>query len=133
MDDPSLLVSTTVATFYAARRCVLRYLALPRPGFLAVYPISRSPDPKTNLYNFERMILQPWYVKPTFWSKWGPTALQLLAFGGRSPGSQGDRFKPQGYDLPFVGPAPQEGKGIKEMQPDITKLMARDVGTCPFS
>lgn len=79
------------------------------------------------------MLIQPWYVKPTLWSKWGPTALQLWAFGGRSPGSHGDRFKPQGYDLRTVGPDPQAGKGIEEMQPDIEEIIANGTGMCPFS
>lgn len=115
------------------RRLFLRYLSLPRPSFLAVKPIQNKSNPNTKMYHFERKGLQPWYVKPTFWSIWGPQALLLRAFGGKVVGSRGDRYKPQGYDLWTVGPEPQNGKGLEEMKPDVETIMARSLTTCPFS
>jgi len=32
-----------------------------------------------------------------------------------------------------IGPEPQKGKGIEEMQTDIEVMKARGVATCPFS
>jgi hypothetical protein len=49
------------------------------------------------------------------------------------PGSKGDRYYPQGYDLMTIGPEPQKGKGIDEMKGDIEAIRARGVATCPFS
>jgi hypothetical protein len=49
------------------------------------------------------------------------------------PGSQGDRFQPQGYDLMKIGPEPQKGKGLEEMTTAVSIIKARGVATCPFS
>lgn len=78
-------------------------------------------------------MLQPWYVRPTFWSRWGPGAVLLRALGARMPGSRGDRYYPQGYDLRTIGPEPQRGRGAEEMAPDVEAIKARGVATCPFS
>lgn len=116
-----------------SRKLFLRYLALPRPSFRAVKPVHDTPNPETNLYNFQRKGLQPWYMKPSLVSKWGPGALLVKAFGGRVPGSRGDKYIPQGYDLMTIGPEQQKGKGIEEMVPDIEVIKAKGVATCPFS
>lgn len=115
------------------RRFGLRYLTLPRPSFLAVKPVHDTANPETHLYNFERKGLQPWYIQPTFWSKWGPGALLVRIFGGRVPGSRGDRYIPHGYDLMTIGPEPQKGKGLDTMALDIEIIKKRAVATCPFS
>jgi hypothetical protein len=49
------------------------------------------------------------------------------------PGSRGDRYQPQGYDLMTIGPEPQKGRGSEEMRGDIEVIKARGVATCPFS
>ena len=85
------------------------------------------------MYNFERKSLQPWYVKPTFWSKWGPSALLVRALGGKAPGSHKDRYQPEGYNLMTIGPEPQRGKGLEDMVIDADIIKARGVATCPFS
>ncbi|KAL4978707.1 hypothetical protein BDW66DRAFT_157932 [Aspergillus desertorum] len=85
------------------------------------------------LYNFKRKGLQPWYMRPTFWSKWSPEALLVMVFGGRMPGSCGDRYLPQGYDLMTTGPEPQKGRGLEEVGSDIAVIQARGGATCPFS
>ena len=72
-------------------------------------------------------------MKPSLVSKWGPGALLVKTFGGRVPGSRGDKYIPQGYDLMTIGPEPQKGKGIEEMVPDIEVIKAKGVATCPFS
>jgi hypothetical protein len=49
------------------------------------------------------------------------------------PGSGGDRYLPQGYNLMTIGPEPQKGKGLEEMNLDMEVIKARGVATCPFS
>ncbi|KAF4156841.1 hypothetical protein CNMCM8927_004468 [Aspergillus lentulus] len=133
LESPSPLLSIVLGLVRHSRKLVLRYLALPRPSFLAAKLVHDTPNPETNLYNFERKGLQPWYVRPTLWSKWGPGALLVRIFGGRMPGSGGDRYLPQGYDLMTIGPEPQKGKGLEEMSLDMEVIKARGVATCPFS
>lgn len=53
--------------------------------------------------------------------------------GGKVPGSRGDRYHPQGYDLMTIGPDPQKERGAEEMRPDIEVIKSRAVATCPFS
>ncbi|KAL5050588.1 hypothetical protein BDW71DRAFT_194358 [Aspergillus fruticulosus] len=133
LEKPGLLLSLVLRLVRNSRRFVLKYLALPRPSFLVVRLVHDSPNPETKLYNFERKGLQPWYMRPTFWSKWGPGALLVRIFGGKTPGSRGDRYLPQGYNLRTIGPEPQKGKGWEEMRLDIEVIKARGVATCPFS
>ncbi|KAG2414548.1 hypothetical protein HFD88_003739 [Aspergillus terreus] len=133
LESPSVLLSLMLSLIRNSRKVILRYLALPRPSFLAVKLVHDTPNPATQLYNFERMGLQPWYIRPTIWSKWGPAALLVRVFGGKMPGSRGDRYQPQGYDLLTIGPEPQKGKGLEEMNLDIEVIKARGVATCPFS
>ncbi|GIC89790.1 uncharacterized protein Aud_006218 [Aspergillus udagawae] len=133
LESPSFFLSIVLGLVRNLRKLVLRYLALPRPSFLAVKLVHDKPNPETNLYNFERKGLQPWYIRPTLWSKWGPGALLIRIFGGRMPGSGGDRYLPQGYNLMTIGPEPQKGKGLEEMSLDMEVIKARGVATCPFS
>ncbi|CAI6098696.1 unnamed protein product [Clonostachys chloroleuca] len=131
LETPGTLQSLLIRTVRNLRILYLRHLSLPR--HTAVKALSVSPNPKTGKYNFERKGLQPWYMESTFWSSWGPSALLIRAAGGRVPGSKGDRYYPQGYDLMTIGPEPQKGKGIEEMKGDIEAIRARGVATCPFS
>ncbi|KAL3439765.1 hypothetical protein BJX65DRAFT_317597 [Aspergillus insuetus] len=135
LERPSLPLSILLHLVRSTRRILLRFLALPRPAFLAVKLVHGSPNPdsKSKLYNFDRKGLQPWYIRPTFWSRWGPGALLITLFGGRVPGSRGDRYQPQGYDLMTIGPEPQKGKGLDDMGRDVNVIRARGVATCPFS
>ncbi|EYE96441.1 uncharacterized protein EURHEDRAFT_385287 [Aspergillus ruber CBS 135680] len=133
LESPGPILSLILAFIRNSRKLFLRYLALPRRSSRAVKLVHDTPNPETHLYNFERKSLQPWYVQPTFWSKWGPGAFLVRAFGGKLPGSRGDRYEPHGYSLMTIGPGPQKGKGIEEMKSDMDVIKARGVATCPFS
>lgn len=105
---------------------------LPRPDLLAVQVVER----KTNahgLYNFDHIGFQPWYKPSTFWSKWKPSSLFLQLLGAKKPGYKGDRYMPQGYDLNTIGPAPQEGKGLEDMQATVAYMKSRGIAECPFA
>ncbi|KAJ5404399.1 hypothetical protein N7509_004270 [Penicillium cosmopolitanum] len=133
IESPSLPFSLVLSVIRNLRKLLLRNLTLPRSDSAAVKLVHGIPNPETNLYNFERKGLQPWYIKPTFWSKWGPGSFMVRVFGGKVPGSRGDRYQPRGYDLMTIGPDPQKGRGIEEMKSDIEAIRARGVATCPFS
>jgi hypothetical protein len=122
-----------MALIREGRKVFLRYLALPRSSSSAVKLVDEMPNQETRLYNFQRKTLQPWYVKPTFSSKWGLGAMLVRALGGKVPGSRGDRYQPGGYDLMTIGPEPQKEHGAEEMMSDIEAIKARGVATCPFS
>ncbi|OJZ80980.1 hypothetical protein ASPFODRAFT_146702 [Aspergillus luchuensis CBS 106.47] len=133
LESPGYFLSFVINFVQTSRKLFLRYLALPRPAFRAVKLVHDMPNQETKLYNFERKVLQPWYIRPTVWSKWGPGALLVRLFGGKVPGSRGDRYQPQGYDLMTIGPEPQRGRGVEEMRSDIEVIKARGVAMCPFS
>ncbi|KAK3938951.1 hypothetical protein QBC46DRAFT_155056 [Diplogelasinospora grovesii] len=133
LETPGLILVLFLALIREIRILFLRYLAFPRLASQAIKPVHEFPNPDTHLYNFDRKGLQPWYMKPTFWSKWSPGAVLVKVFGGKPPGSCGDRFHPQGYDLMTIGPETQRGKGIEEMKSDMEVIRARSVATCPFS
>ncbi|GLA63050.1 hypothetical protein AtubIFM54640_004187 [Aspergillus tubingensis] len=133
LEYPGYFLSLMINLVQTSRKLFLRYLALPRPTFRAVKLVHDVPNQETKLFNFERKVLQPWYIRPTVWSKWGPGALLIRLFGGKVPGSRGDRYQPQGYDLMTIGPEPQKGKGVEEMRDDIEVIKARGVAMCPFS
>ncbi|KAJ5399399.1 hypothetical protein N7465_009888 [Penicillium sp. CMV-2018d] len=133
LESPGPVLWFLLAFIREARKVFLRYLALPRSSSSAVKLVHDTPNQETHLYNFERKALQPWYVQPTFWSKWGLGALLVRALGGKVPGSRGDRYQPGGYDLMTIGPEPQKEHGVEEMRSDIEVIKARGVATCPFS
>jgi hypothetical protein len=112
---------------------VLRHLSLPRPSFLAVKAVDEEPNLLPGFYNFNHYGFQPWYVKPTFWTIWGPLALLVRALGGRAPGTGGDKYRPQGYNLETIGPKSQEGKGLDEMRTTVEFMKARGSAGCPFT
>ncbi|KAI1390196.1 uncharacterized protein F4822DRAFT_228497 [Hypoxylon trugodes] len=133
LERPGAVLSLLLNCARELRRTLLRHTCLPRPAFLAVHNVGEHANPETNLYNFDRLTLQPWYVKPDAWNKWSPKALLLSALGGRSPGSLGDKYHPGGYDLKTIGPKPQEGKGIEDMAATVEFLKTRNSTGCPFS
>ncbi|KAI1652284.1 uncharacterized protein F4817DRAFT_322738 [Daldinia loculata] len=133
LEAPGPILSSLLAIVRNIRIVFLRYAALPRPSSLPVKMVDDLPNPKTGLYNFERKTLQPWYVRPTFWSIWGPGAFLIKLLGGRLPGSGGDRYIPQGYDLMTIGPEPQNGKGSEDMIANVQIIRGKGVATCPFS
>ncbi|KAL3464530.1 hypothetical protein BJX64DRAFT_92313 [Aspergillus heterothallicus] len=133
LESPSIPLAMTLHLFRTIRKMFLRHFALPRPSYRAVQLVHSEPNPKTRLYNFGRKGLQPWYMRPTLWARWGPAATLVRVFGGKTPGSSGDRYFPGGYDLMTIGPEPQRGKGLDDMQSDMELIRARGVATCPFS
>jgi len=96
--------------------------------------IADSPNPLTGMYNINKYAVHPWYVRPSFWQRWGLKAWLVKAFGsGVIPGDMGGMYQPQGYDIRKIGPTAQVGKGIPEMSLTIERLEAQDRSGCPFA
>ncbi|PYI04646.1 hypothetical protein BO78DRAFT_449296 [Aspergillus sclerotiicarbonarius CBS 121057] len=131
LEPPGPILLFVLGCIRETRKAFLRYLSLPRVS--PVRMVHEMADPKTNRYYFDRKGLQPWYMEPSFWSRWGPGALVVRALGGKVPGAYGDRYQPQGYDLMTIGPEPQKDRGAEEMKIDMEVMRARAVATCPFS
>jgi hypothetical protein len=81
----------------------------------------------------EQYISHPWYVKPTWASRWGPSAWMVRVLGGVLPGDGGDSYKPQGYRISELGPQALEAKGKDEME--VTRAILADNARsgCPFT
>lgn len=89
---------------------------------------------RNGLFHYPISTFQPWYVKPSFWNKFGPIALLFRLLGAKPAGSKGDRFFPQGYDLWNIGPDPNYGKGREDMESTVKLVKTRAAaGGCPFS
>ncbi|KFY94825.1 hypothetical protein V500_03043 [Pseudogymnoascus sp. VKM F-4518 (FW-2643)] len=125
-------VHILVSSVLKCRKLVLRYLALPRPFFLRIVPISAEPTKEGRIF-FELWSGQPYYVKPSFWNRWGPAAWWSWALGHPVPGDKPEKYYAQGYLISDVGPKIFENKGRAEMQKTNERLQERSrTGQCPF-
>lgn len=114
------------------RKFLLRNLTLPRPEGRRVRLLSDTPDPTTGLHTANFWIVEPWYVKPTFWNRWGLKAILSRLRGGAVPVENGP-WRDGGYDLRTIGPAAQEGRGREEMEAIFEALKGTEYALgCPF-
>lgn len=104
---------------------------LPRPDFLKVNNMTQEPD-KDNRIFITTWEAAPYYVKPTFWNHWGPTAWFTWIMGRPLPGDDGDKYSPQGYHIHNVGPKYFEGKGQDAIERTMEELKIVRTGKCPF-
>ena len=116
-------------------KAFVKYLCLPRPDWLIGHAIESKPDPVTGRLHHLKYDSHPWYVKPTFWTLWGPTALSKRLLFGIMPGEEGDKYQPEGYIIKELGPAYRLGKGEAEMEETRVGLRERRAmsGKCPMS
>lgn len=130
LEEPGIVAATTVYTLLLLRRLYLRYLSLPR---IFKFEHNGGTDPKTG-----RMFISfpygnyPFYVKPTFWNRWGPKAWAVWLYGGKLPGDDPEQFMPQGYLWTDLGPVNRIGMGGEEMKADIERMKTTRRGGCPF-
>ncbi|KAJ5658906.1 hypothetical protein N7507_005357 [Penicillium longicatenatum] len=132
IDPPPVLFAALFGSMLQLRRLFLRYVALPRPNFMRLDVFTEKPN--ENGRNFVLFYEgAPFYVQPTIWNRWGPAALLKWALGQPLPGDEGDKYYPQGYYTPDLGPKYFEGKGRKEMELIRENIRMQRVGRCPFS
>ena len=133
LQEPSWVHEAFASTLFAVRRFFLAYLSPPRPSWLAVHRIGDERDPATGKYHTSLYFAHPWYVKPTFAARWGPTAMAKRILGGAVP-SVDPKYIPEGYEVSEVGPERLSGKGEEEME--VTRAWLRDrrgLGGCPMA
>jgi hypothetical protein len=131
MESPPRFFSAIFTSIFRLRRFFLRYLALPRPNFMRLDVFTEKPNEHgrnyVNVYEGA-----PFYVQPTVWNRWGPVAWFKWAMGQPLPGDDGDKYYPQGYYTPDLGPKYFEGKGRKELEVIKDRLRMQRTGQCPF-
>ncbi|KAK5283489.1 hypothetical protein LTS13_008083 [Exophiala xenobiotica] len=116
LPTPNIFIVSSMRAMSTLRRLYLRYLSLPRAPAQARKHLAETPNPGTKLYNFRHRYLEPWYLKASHPRQTDP-----------------GKFRAAGYDIGCVGPTPQEGKGLEEMEITIDLLQKSDRGSCPFS
>jgi hypothetical protein len=132
LPDPPWYYTSAIENFLLLRRLLLRHLALPRLEIQRKQYISFEKE-ANGRYSSREYLSHPWYVKPTFKRRWGGRAWITWLLGRKLPGDDGNRYNPEGYLIPEVGPAKMAGSGKKEMQSDLERMQLNSPGGCPFS
>jgi hypothetical protein len=81
------------------------------------------------MYFARDIVAEPWYIKATFASRWGPLALWRRLIGKGVPGSEYDA---QGYRIEEMGPTAFKDSGKAEQLKNEGKLRSMDRKGCPF-
>jgi hypothetical protein len=127
--EPSILAASVAYTSLLVRKTILRYLMLPR-----LFPVVFfEEDEKSGRINHMDYLVDPWYVRPTFWNRWGPLALITRSLGGKVPGHGGNKYNPQGYMFEDLGPVPRMGKGKDVTTEWEERLKKERHSGCPFA
>jgi hypothetical protein len=112
------------------RKYIIRYLFLPRPYSMRMRAISEKPN-KNGKYNVLYYEVEPWYFPDTFYYRWiSPKTWRKWLQGRPIPGP---KYRPEGYDIPNIGPMHLEGKGSVEMSATREKFATAKRGGCPFA
>lgn len=130
-DPPTPIYTTLFSTLLTLRKFILRHLTPPRPDFLRYASFTEEPD-QHNRFFLTKWEAAPYYVKPTFWNRWGPTAWVTWMLGRPVPGDEGEKYYPSGYSIPDIGPKYFEGKGRKALEETMEELKGFRTGECPF-
>jgi hypothetical protein len=130
-DPPRRVVKVMFDAAVVIRRFFLRYLALPRPYFMRRDVFTEKPN-EYGRHHVQEWNGMPYYVRPTLWNRWGPSAWVQRLIGLPLPGDEGDKYYPRGYHTPDVGPKYFEGKGRKGLEKIKEKLRVQRTGKSPF-
>lgn len=130
-ERPGWLYQFVFSKIFAIRKLFLRYFALPRPQYFKVRRITTDPgeNPPHFLLAWEGA---PFYVRPTIWNRWGPSAWVKRLLRLPLPGDDGDTYFPKGYYTPDVGPRAFVGKGREYHEQTTGRLETERTGQCPF-
>ncbi|CAG8062616.1 unnamed protein product [Penicillium salamii] len=131
IDPPTVMYSGIFASAFNLRQLSLRHLSLPRPNYMRLDVFAQEP----NKYGRNWVTIyegEPYYVEPSIYNRWCPTAWLIWALGRPIPGDEGDKYCPRGYFTPDLGPKYFEGKGHKELKDFKESLRQQRQGQCPF-
>ncbi|KAF6227091.1 hypothetical protein HO133_008532 [Letharia lupina] len=132
-EEAYMVYHTIINGVLGVRKLLLRYLALPRPEMMRKHYIPSGPDQSTGRYNAVEYLSYPWYVEPTFSTRWGPRSWITRLVGRKLPGDDGNKYLPEGWTHTEIGPKALRGKGIEYMDEDRKRLNSRKRGGCPFA
>ena len=123
--DPPKTVQTMIDSLLAFRAILIRHAFLPRPHFMRHVTITTEPD-VNGRYFLTEYDAMPYYVKPTFFNRWGLGAMLRKMQGIPVPGDA--KFFPEGYHTVDVGPRiGKKGQGTMEQR-------VMDIGgRCPMA
>lgn len=130
-DAPPPLYTMIFSTLLDTRRFVLRYLTPPRPYFMRYMSLTETPDENNRIF-MTQWDAAPYYVRPSVWNRWSPTAWVTWVLGRPLPGDEGEKYYPHGYRIEDVGPRYFEGKGGKSMEGFMEEYKTARTGGCPF-
>ncbi|CAF9940553.1 MAG: hypothetical protein ALECFALPRED_008712 [Alectoria fallacina] len=130
-EKPSQEYLILVSTLFTVRKFVLRYLMFPRPHFLRVHNTTDEPS-QAGTYHMTVYETHPWYVKPTVLKRFEPRAWKNWIMGLPVPGDEGDKYRPNGYKIPEIGPDFMRGKGADFMRASKERLVGERMKGCPF-
>jgi len=131
-ETPPQPIQACVQGVLSLRRLFIRHLCLPRPYFLR-YLLLSDPDKETGRIHLRSYQAEPWYVKPSPFTRTSLQAWLAWARGLPVPGDQGDRFQPQGFLHHEIGPRNMAGKGLSEFEKERDLFMTATRGGCPMA
>jgi hypothetical protein len=129
---PLAIYSRVVNSILSLRKWFLKHIALPRSSLLRY----RFLDDKLDDHGRRgatRYEAEPFYVRPTLWNRWGPSAFVSRLLGLPLPGDSGDTYFPKGYSIREVGPSMFVSKGVAEAEETKARLRRERTGGCPFA
>ncbi|KAL2398838.1 ER-bound oxygenase mpaB' [Exophiala dermatitidis] len=132
LEEPQWPIQMTLEIAVLLRKYMIRFFFLPRPEFFRVSYFTATPDPLTKRYHTMQYIGHPWYIKPSLARRWNINSWLLWLSGGYIPSTHDNRYHPEGYRIPEVGPASLAGQGVDEMLDTRVRIL-RTVKSCPFS
>ncbi|KAL8771158.1 MAG: hypothetical protein Q9209_003329 [Squamulea sp. 1 TL-2023] len=129
-NKPSNFYFVLISFVFTVRKFLLRYFFLPRP---LMFRVNALEEPDSNgRCSLSIWDAAPYYVKPTFWRRWGPQAWVSRVLGLPVPGDEGAKYHPEGYKVLEVGPKVFLGKGAEFAKETVHALAKIRTGGCPF-
>ena len=104
----------------------------PRPYFLRRHDITDDTS-KYGTYYMKTYTAAPYYVKPTIWGRWQPLAWCTWMMGLPLPGDEGQKYHPEGYTIPQIGPERMSGKGELFLKDAVENMRRTRTGGCIFA
>ncbi|KAI5288822.1 hypothetical protein KEM54_004821 [Ascosphaera aggregata] len=129
---PNVTCARLVAISIVIRKWAIHNLFLPRPQVLAAKVLDDNPSVDEH-HNTCAWQGAPFYVEPTLWRRWSPSAWLSWAVGNPLPGDNKEAYCPEGYAIRDLGPKGFDGRGEEYMGKTKERLARERTGGCPFA